>query len=125
MNMLKPFVRTVSCCQKTSSFPEREHMHLELKTAINESASRTRLALNEQQLAKRQVQFLKDNDLADTSAMLGAQQELRQTTADVVRAEWHEASVRSEFSETVRKVDDKARMSLINYAKKAEFSLVG
>ena len=48
-------------------------MHLELKTAINESASRTRLALNEQQLAKRQVQFLKDNDLADTSAMLGAQ----------------------------------------------------
>ena len=100
-------------------------MHLELKTAINESASRTRLALNEQQLAKRQVQFLKDNDLADTSAMLGAQQELRQTTADVVRAEWHEASVRSEFSEMVRKVDDKARMSLINYAKKAEFSLVG
>jgi hypothetical protein len=100
-------------------------MHLELKTSINESASRTRLARNEQQLAKRQVQFLKDNDLADTSAMLGAQQELRHTTAAVVSAEWNEASVRSEFGEVVRKVDNTARMSLINYAKKAEFSLVG
>lgn len=100
-------------------------MNLELRVNINESASRTRLALNELQLAKRQVKFLKDNDLADTSAMLAAQQELRQTTAQVTSAERNESSIRSTFREAIKDIDDKARVSLINHANKAAFSLVG
>lgn len=100
-------------------------MNLELKVNIQESASRTRLARNEQQLAKRQVKFLKDNDLADTTAMLAAQQELRQTAAQVISAERNESSIRSIFREVIKGIDDKARVSLINYANKAAFSLVG